>query len=217
MVGFYSTRTDASKGNTRQAGDGGIIRDHRGAMLTTFMKNYGYCSSPKAELLALPVGTSNYVAQALDLGYSGLSIEDFRVSHGVEKTPWLPREIDFTGFTPSHSYPFLDPSSTNSPSKSNPQPTTYLPTIPSPHIEPTATGLIHFELPNPPDSSLLESTAQDYGAIPESDGSVRRRELTSSFGTMICKTSIVGMILLKKWQTPRLHKKPRSNSSHKAL
>ena len=41
----------ASKSNLGQMGGGGIIRDHRSLMLSAFMENYGYCLSPKAELI----------------------------------------------------------------------------------------------------------------------------------------------------------------------
>ena len=40
--------TGASKGNSDQVGGDGIIRDHRGVMLSAFMENCGHYSSPKA-------------------------------------------------------------------------------------------------------------------------------------------------------------------------
>ena len=64
-------KTDgAAKGKPGQASGGGIIGDHRGAMLSAFMEYHGHGTSAKEELLALRDG----LRLAHELQVQGLEI-----------------------------------------------------------------------------------------------------------------------------------------------
>ncbi|KAJ8422016.1 hypothetical protein Cgig2_007566 [Carnegiea gigantea] len=60
----------ASRGNPRPAGGGGIFRDHYGNSIRAFACNFGWCTSVKAEALALLKG----LRIAWDMGYKKLEI-----------------------------------------------------------------------------------------------------------------------------------------------
>ncbi|KAJ8427072.1 hypothetical protein Cgig2_008941 [Carnegiea gigantea] len=50
-------------------------------------------------------GSWNYTTRATDLGFSGLSMENFGGSHGGEKTQGSKNEMGFAGFTASQTEP----------------------------------------------------------------------------------------------------------------
>ncbi|KAJ8430823.1 hypothetical protein Cgig2_034150 [Carnegiea gigantea] len=58
----------ASKGNPGPSGGGGIFRDHYGNWIKAFACNFGWCTSVKAEVLALLKG----LRVAWDMGYKKL-------------------------------------------------------------------------------------------------------------------------------------------------